>query len=176
MPTTTPQLERRLATISNSAKSWLRMDYDAINLALSCAINPEMGPLHVKRALEARLKEMSVRDRGHIPIMIWSLLDALDVTGSGNFQQYNPVTPSEGSENRSGWFSVRKAPPNVVHITPRKVAPIRFIKSLRAKPRFAAWEARYKPMITRTADELTIRCPILTDLPADFCQQLFEDF
>lgn len=174
--TNDPKFERRLASVASSASSWLRVDYDMVNAALGISINPEMSPLYVRKAVTARLSELPARDRSHIPISIWSLLDAMDVTGNGNFQQFNPTTPSEGAENRSGWFSVRKDPPNTFHITPRKVPPAKFMKSLRDKPRFALWEKTHRPTITRNSEAIMIKCPILTDLTEEYVERVLESF
>ncbi len=178
MPTTEldPKTQRRVEAVATNSRNWLKLDYEMINAALDIEINPEMSPIRIRKAVEMRLQQMTKRERSVIPVVVWSYLDGLDVTGLGQFHQYNPTTPPEGSENRSGWFSVAKQPPDVAYLIPRKSSPEKFMKSLRSKERFRLWEKLNKPNIVHGPDRVIVQCPVLTDLTAAFVERVFESF
>lgn len=163
-----------LAGTANS--KFIKLDYEMINAALDIEINPEMSPVRIHRAVESRLQQMTKKERGVIPLVIWACLDQLDSTGLGEFHKYNPSTPPAGSENHTGWLNVQVHGSGSISLIPRKVTSQKLIQALRNKSRFKLWERLNKPKFQFGHDRVIITTPVLRDLSSDFVSKVFADF
>lgn len=168
-------LEQRLKAVRANGRQFLIADYEMVSMALDVEINPELTPPRLIRIIKARLEQMSKRERETVPNLVWSVIDAMDVTNVG-LRKFNPHTPTPGQETQSGWFTIEFQTPDTYLVVPTNAKPAAFLKTLRSKERFKAWEAVHNPKIEVVEDRIAVSCEILRELPTKFVRTLLASF
>jgi hypothetical protein len=172
MKTTEPaDKAARIQTISHNARQYLSLDYEMISVALDIEINTEMSPIRISRVLQARLTQMTKKERSNIPMIVWDYMDALDVMKIG-FTSLNPHSPKQGEENHRSWIVVEKENDDgdSMIVTNKKLTPARFLTALQKKPRFLHWIKAHNAATAAKGNGIVIRTPTLSGLTQRFCQ------
>lgn len=154
---------------------FMQLDYALLNLSLDIEVNADMAPDRMRKVIDARLQQMSDRERRALPVPIWECLEA--IMPPGVMQKFNPNKPPAGQENRGHWFSVSKdAGSSIAMITPKKQAPAEFLRALRTKDRYKTWERVHHVKARASSTVVTLEALILEDLPASYFKTVFESF
>lgn len=137
------ELNDRTAAIRENAKHWLSVDYEAISAALEIEINTEMSPLVISKVLTGRLSEMSKTEREDIPAFVWECISALDVTGTGNFEQFHP-----NARTTLLPFTVRKTDAKTVVLQPKGIEVKDMMAELGRQARWERWCRVHRPEVS----------------------------
>jgi hypothetical protein len=81
-----PPIARREAIIEN-ARKWLVVDYELVSDALEIEINPEMGPLIVKKLLNNALGRMGTDAKGGLPEIVWEFVESINEVFPDSYQE-----------------------------------------------------------------------------------------
>lgn len=138
------ELAQRASALQENAQHWLEIDYESVSAALDIEINTEMSPLVIRRVVEGRLKEMTKAELDEVPTFVWEYLDALDVTGLGNFLQFHP---NNKTATASLPFKVRKMSAETIMLSPNKIEMQTLLKELGSQPRWELWCSTHSPEI-----------------------------
>ena len=147
---------------------------EAINDALGLEINHSISEIRTFKLLSLRLDQMSSKERAAIPPMAWS---AMESAYPGKFKHLNPAVPTEGNENSAEWFTVVSVTSSKFEIRLEKIGRIKWINSLRQKPKYREWSKLHNPIITYSSadqDVLWIDCKAFDGAPADFVKTVLS--
>lgn len=78
---TAEEAKKHRQSIVANQESWQRIDFERLSDSLSIEINYEMSPIVVRKVIEGRLSEMSVREYDTIGLEIWNYLESIQVLG-----------------------------------------------------------------------------------------------
>lgn len=80
MITAIEAMAHRGSILRNTSK-WSGIDFEFLSNELCVEINHEMSPIVVRRVIEGRLTEMSVREYDKVPQEVWDYLQSIEALG-----------------------------------------------------------------------------------------------
>lgn len=68
-------------SIMQNPKGWANIDFERLSGDLNIELNHEMSPIIVRRVIEGRLSEMSVKEYDSVPLETWDYLEGIKALG-----------------------------------------------------------------------------------------------
>lgn len=78
---TAEQAKRHRESIKANPTGWANIDFEILSNDLMIEINHEMSPIVVRRVIEGRLAEMSVKEYDRVPHETWNYLESIQALG-----------------------------------------------------------------------------------------------